>query len=249
MTEENTSDERVKLRDVLSELTRPFVPEDIKWRVQNYNKNSGKALLVPYLDARHIEERLDEVVPGDWELTFDHKTLDGQAYVGGHVVYATMTICGVRRQDVGSSFIMRDQYAKPIEGGGYEKLNDNKLDPKTATSDSIKRVAAQFGIGRYLWNMDMPVFIDASDNNGQNKFRFSPPKHKDVDKKYHDYLYQLGQKAQITGDSNSLEVIKYLLRQVDSGSISASDLLDFLEEKGENALQSTITRIKKERSS
>lgn len=243
----NIIQERTRLQDVLSELTRPFPPEDIKWRVQTYNPKSGKALLVPYLDARHIQERLDEVVPGEWELRFRRETLEGPAYIAGHVVYASMSICGVTREDVGSAFIANKKDSNSNDEEGFDKLNENKLDPKTATSDSIKRVAAQFGIGRYLWNMDKPVFIDAKDDKGKNKYQWSPPKHDAVPKHYHDYLYNLGLQAHSSGASSSIEVVKYILRQVSDGTVSAENMLQYFDSKGEAvALASIISRMQNE---
>lgn len=242
-----------KLADVLGDLTRPFPPEDIKWRVQNFSAKNKTALVVPYLDARHIQERLDKVVPGEWSLEFKHKPLDEEVYVGGHVVYARMTICGVTREDVGSSYILKDSNVSiDKETGLYNKIDANKVDPKTATSDSIKRVAAQFGIGHYLWNMDMSVWIDANDGSGNNKFKRKMPKYKDIDKKYHDYLMELGKESHITKDSHvdrsygTLDVSRYLLQQVKDGQISAENMLSTLDEYGEKAVSSVIARMRSE---
>lgn len=238
---------RNRLKEVLPELTRPFDPVDIKWRVQSFNQKSGKALLVPYLDARHIQERLDEVVPGEWELIFDRSDLQGDAYIGGHVVYATLIICGVKRQDVGSSFIPNDKNTfVDSETGKYARIDANKIDPKTATSDSIKRVAAQFGIGRYLWNMDKPVFINAVDSKNQNKFKWQAPKYDDVDKQYHDYLYDLGLKGHVNERYSKVDVMNYVLKQITSGAVEADTMIELFNNKGEEIWNSLLVRMAKE---
>ena len=53
----------------IEELRRPFTPEAIKWKVQATGpkgKPSTWGMVVPYIDARLVIERLDEVAPGEW---------------------------------------------------------------------------------------------------------------------------------------------------------------------------------------
>lgn len=245
MSDNNTREEGPainRLESVLTELTRPFNPDEIRWRVQSYSEKSGKALVIPYLDARNIQERLDEVVPGEWEIRFRRESLSGPGYIAGHVVYASLTVCGVTREDVGSSVIPNTM---SMQGGShFQRLNDNQLDPKTATSDSVKRAGAQFGIGRYLWRMDKPVFIDAKGNDGQNKFRYAAPKYADVPKWAHDYLMELALESQVVNRYSGIEVAKFLVEQIVSGQISAENMLGFLDTQGQNALVSLVARMK-----
>ena len=45
--------------EVLAKLSEPIVP---RWRVQSLTKDKKKAIIVPYLDSRMVQQRLDEVV-------------------------------------------------------------------------------------------------------------------------------------------------------------------------------------------
>lgn len=54
-------------RTIQEELSRPFAPEDLEWRIQQAFEDKGCAIAVPYVTNRAIQERLDEVVgPDNW---------------------------------------------------------------------------------------------------------------------------------------------------------------------------------------
>lgn len=225
----------------LPELTKPYNPKDIKWRV-TATSPKGKALVVPYLDARHIQERLDEVVPGQWELFFRREPLEGGAFIGGHVVYATLRICGVTREDVGSSYITNTDRVKRSDNS-FEKLDENKLDPKTATSDSIKRVAAQFGIARYLWKFDKKVWITNKDT-----FRFDAPSYEDIPQDIHEYLQKLGEESQLQAQNSvtPVDLTLYLLNLVKEGATDLDTLTKFISDHKGNAYPALVERYLKD---
>ena len=45
-----------------AELSKPFAPEDLEWRLQLTNKAKTRGLAVPYVTNRAIQDRLDDVV-------------------------------------------------------------------------------------------------------------------------------------------------------------------------------------------
>lgn len=223
------------LRDVLPALTAPFPSSMIKWKQQRKSsKNPDKAQFVPYLDARDIQRRLDDVVPGEWSFHPDVRPLSQGDRVLGHYCVGTLTIRGVSRSDVGSSL-------QTVSLEREQKILDNIVDPKTSVSDSMKRVAALFGIGRYLWSFDRAVWVE---HDGYGKPKEAIPQ------SHLDYAYKLGLANQIfptdpnrtsTLGAGALDVLRLFLEKIEGGDAKASDLLDYVGEHGIDGLAKIIT--------
>lgn len=114
------------------ELQEPFEPDDIVWRVQSCGVNNGKAwvIAIPYITNRAIQHRLDEVFGwSNWRNEFK-PVQDGY-------------LCGISVK-VGTEWITK--------WDGAETTDIEKL--KGGLSGSMKRAAVQFGIGRYLYNLE-----------------------------------------------------------------------------------------------
>lgn len=116
-----------ELRDALA---APFDPAEIKFKPQAVA--NGKAMAVPYIDARVVMDRLDEVfgVAG-WQDSYQMSP-DGTVLCRLQVRVGGEWVC---KEDVGS------QSEQPDEGDRT----------KAAYSDSLKRAAVKLGIGRYLY--------------------------------------------------------------------------------------------------
>lgn len=108
---------------VLAELRKPFPIEKLKWRIGNKNKDKTKANMLVYIDARDVEDRLDEVCGANWS--------DDVKEVAGRIV-CTITINGISRTD----------------GAGDTDFEGEK----GGLSDAFKRAGVKWGIGRYLYN-------------------------------------------------------------------------------------------------
>jgi len=114
-------------------LSRPFELDDLEWRtlrVMNYDKL--QAMIVPYVTARAIQDRLDDVCKPDkwWNQFSDWK--DGQ-------------LCGIT--------IVTDEIARETVTK-WDGARDTKIEAlKGGLSDSMKRAAVQWGIGRYLYTL------------------------------------------------------------------------------------------------
>lgn len=115
--------------DFKERLAAPFPAARVLWKPQALSQDRRQALLVAYVDARTVMERLDEVCPNDW--TFKVKLYPGQPVVAR----GQLTVAGLTRSDVG-------------EGGEGEASG-----AKAATSDALKRCAVHFGVGRYLYDL------------------------------------------------------------------------------------------------
>jgi len=115
--------DRIDWEQIREGFARRFPPEEEKAFVPR------KGQTYTYLDARVIEDRLDEVAgAGAWATSY--RVIDAARCV----VECTLTVHGVGRSDVGYPNGPKD------------------VEPwKCAYTDAIKRAAVQWGIGRYLY--------------------------------------------------------------------------------------------------
>lgn len=126
--------------DVPAELRRPFTPEAIRWKVQSTwggGKDGAKTggMVVPYVDARTVIERLDHVCGLDWA--------DSTQPVAGSTkeMICHLTVAGTTRSDVGES-------THSLKG---------------AASDALKRAAVRFGVAASIYAMNR-VILNATPN-------------------------------------------------------------------------------------
>lgn len=123
--------------DIWSKLSAPLPAGVISWRQDGKAvQRDGKyvARFVAYIDANTVRERLDGVVPGEWDLTLDLlPTLAGQDENGEQTCSfkARLQILGVIREDVGTG-----------------------RDYKSAATDAFKRAAVRFGIAHELYSFE-----------------------------------------------------------------------------------------------
>lgn len=112
-------------------------PMPIKWRVQSFSKNKPAGQCVAYVDARQVSSRLDEVCgPENWQI--DYKPVNNLLMAG---IGINTEEGWVWKWDTGSeSNIEKD---------------------KGHASDAFKRAAVQWGVGRFLYDLD-PVWVKAN---------------------------------------------------------------------------------------
>jgi hypothetical protein len=121
--------------DIWARIAAPVAPETISWRQDGRSVlRDGKyvARFVAYIEANTVRERLDDVVPGEWDLTLELlpavTALDDTAEPAACSFKARLQILGVIREDVGTG-----------------------RDYKQAATDAFKRAAVRFGIGHELY--------------------------------------------------------------------------------------------------
>jgi hypothetical protein len=124
--------------DVWRRLSAPVDPQAIAWRQDGRPiARDGKifARFVAYIEANTVRERLDAVVPGEWNLTLELLPLagatDDTADATPFAFKARLQILGVVREDVGTG-----------------------KDYKQASTDAFKRAAVRFGIGHELYSFE-----------------------------------------------------------------------------------------------
>lgn len=158
-------------RTIHAELARPFAPEDLEWRLQKAEESGKWGIAVPYVTNRAIQARLDEVVgPENWYNDFKpwHGNGKKEAQICGISIY----------------FEERGQFITKWDGA-----EDSDIEPvKGGLSDSMKRAAVQWGIGRTLYNMDT-VFVSV-EKQGKS-WVIKKDERSKLDKAYLDMLSKL----------------------------------------------------------
>ena len=62
----------MKLSDVQKRLEAPFPAHRVEWKPGVTNKEKTRALLLAYIDARAIMDRLDAICPDQWSFDWEH---------------------------------------------------------------------------------------------------------------------------------------------------------------------------------
>lgn len=126
-------DAYIEKTDVWAKLSAPLPAGVISWRQDGkVSARDGKyfARFVAYIEANTVRERLDNVVPGEWDLTLELlPVISGEDSDGSQYSFkARLQILGVIREDVGTG-----------------------KDYKQASTDAFKRAAVRFGIASELY--------------------------------------------------------------------------------------------------
>jgi len=113
-------------------LAAPFEPTEVKWKPQAVKGN--RALAIAYIDARVIQDRLDDVLGVEgWQDEYQ-------------ILPDNSVMCKLRLK-LGRRWITKMDVGSPSEQpDGGDRL-------KAAFSDALKRAAVKFGIGRYLYRL------------------------------------------------------------------------------------------------
>jgi hypothetical protein len=123
--------------DVWQRLAEPVDESAIGWRQDGkVIQRDGRYLarFVAYIEANTVRERLDAVVPGEWDLTLEllPPIASGDDPDSAACTFkARLQILGVIREDVGFG-----------------------RDYKSASTDAFKRAAVRFGIGHELYSYE-----------------------------------------------------------------------------------------------
>lgn len=121
---------------VLKELRRPFPAESVKFKIQTSGPKG--ALVVAYIDARHVAERLNVVCPLAWSDSYEPIYQDNSIVGVAATISIRTTLYGpeITRSDV-----------------GVGNINSPMGGIKVLYSDAFKRAGVKLGIGAFLYTL------------------------------------------------------------------------------------------------
>jgi len=132
--------------DKMFELSKSFDKKDIQWRVQRLTKDGTAGLALAYINVRQVQDRLNEVMGTDWQTK--------------HEVFGAKTICSLGLK-------LDEEWVWRSDGAGDTQFEADK----GAISDSLKRAAVSFGIGRHLY--DLPsIWVKCQSKEVNGKYYF-----------------------------------------------------------------------------
>ncbi len=121
-----------ELEERTQQLSAAFAATEVKFKPAVVSGN--RALALPYVDARVIQDRLDDVLGvAGWQDEYE-------CLPDGSVV------CRLRLR-LGGEWITK------MDVGGPSEQPDEGDRRKAAFSDALKRAAVKFGVGRYLYRL------------------------------------------------------------------------------------------------
>ncbi len=157
----------VELQTIFENLKKPFPLKDMEWKIQSAGMSVNKkmwALVLTYITARAIQDRLDEVIGAEnWKNEFT------AAPQGG-------VLCGI-------SLKLNGEWVTKWNGAENTDIEG----VKGGLSGAEKRTASEWGIGRYLYALDtcfaeiaedgifQGSWVNKKNNNERVYFKWNPP--------------------------------------------------------------------------
>ena len=119
--------------EIIKRLREPFTSKEIEWKIQVTTQDKQRGMAVAYLDARAVQRWLDDTVgPFNWKNVYS-------------LWHDNSQICGI-------SIFHEDRKEWVTKFDGAENSDFEPI--KGGLSDSFKRAATVWGIGRYLYEME-----------------------------------------------------------------------------------------------
>jgi hypothetical protein len=113
-------------------LAAPFDSSEVKFKPAVVSGN--RALALAYVDARVIQDRLDDVLGVEgWQDEYE-------------ILPDGSVVCKLRLR-------LGDEWITKMDVGGPSEQPDEGDRRKAAFSDALKRAAVKFGVGRYLYRL------------------------------------------------------------------------------------------------
>jgi hypothetical protein len=133
-----------ELNALFAQLTEPFDPSEIKWRVTHTTRDGSRGAVIAFADPRAYSDRLNQIfTPSGWTRTYEVHTLssvtrmkkDKLIQTGKVLVTCTVTIAGLG-----------------THADNGEEWADEENAMTSAQAQAFKRACTCFGLGRYLYN-------------------------------------------------------------------------------------------------
>lgn len=123
--------------EIIEKLREPFTSKEIEWKIQVTTQDKTpekvRGMVVPYIDSRAIQKRLDEAAGAfNWRNEYS-------------MWHEKSQICGIS-----IFFEDRGEWVTKCDGAECSDIEP----VKGGLSDAFKRAAVLWGIGRYLYELD-----------------------------------------------------------------------------------------------
>jgi len=133
----------ITLASLKEALQQPFAPETIQFLPKDIRQEQGRylCLALPYANKRVYEDRLNELIFGEWSSPYTPPYAQGNKLI----IPATVVILGVAHSDYGEAFLTT-----------ASKQGNTREAENTATeahSQAFRRACAKFLLGRYLYDL------------------------------------------------------------------------------------------------
>ena len=128
--------------DIMFKLSKPFANNDIQWLPKRLKGDGTSSMALAYVNVRQVQDRLNTVMGSNWQCK--------------HEVFGAKTICHL-------GLFLDDKWVWRSDGAGDTQFEADK----GAISDSLKRAAVSFGIGRHLY--DLPsIWVKCQSRQGKD---------------------------------------------------------------------------------
>jgi hypothetical protein len=133
-----------ELNALFAQLTEPFDPSEIKWRVTHTTRDGSRGAVAAFADPRAYSDRLNHIfTPSGWTRTYVVHTVssvtrmkkDKLIQTGKVLVTCTLTIAGLG-----------------THADNGEEWADEENAMTSSQAQAFKRACICFGLGRYLYN-------------------------------------------------------------------------------------------------
>jgi hypothetical protein len=148
-----TAEERAT---ILAQLSEPFDPREIKWRVTHTSKDSRRGAVIAYADARAYQDRLNTIVTAaGWSSNYHVCTLTNIMRTRGFnkeiMSGKVLSTCRVTIEGIGDHSATGEAWA------------DEDCAMTSSDAQAFKRACSAFGLGRYLYNLE-EVWVDLDEH-------------------------------------------------------------------------------------
>lgn len=142
-------------KEILTKLAKPF--KTINWRAQKVvtSRKNGKnwGIMVPYIDARDVMDRLNIVVgPMNWSFSWSPVDVGTEKYIKEVKLWGQT----INKDMLDQKYVVKGRltmFGNVKEDVGYPNSDSDQNPLKSAVSDALKRCAVHFGVGRFLYKL------------------------------------------------------------------------------------------------
>lgn len=130
----------MEIKEVIKDLRRPFKPAEVNYKIQTVGTKA--ALCVAYVDARHVQERLNAVCGGLWENEFREVIVSEEL----RAVECRLSLLITEPGGIGYTKVSHSDV------GSFDNVNEDQHGLKAVYSDAFKRAAVHFGVAVCLYS-------------------------------------------------------------------------------------------------